>query len=115
MVRRIGGTSDIAEQLLHDIHRERCTLTREPENLFFYRDKSQREVDVLRLLQEGSLEAYEIKAGMTFNTDYFKHLHYLQTLLGNQLKRTSVIYDGEQESQQPIDGYCNFRHLQLEQ
>ena len=85
------------------------------ESLFFYRDKSQREVDVLRLLQEGSLEAYEIKAGMTFNTDYFKHLHYLQSLLGNQLKRTSVIYDGEQESQQPIDGYCNFRHLQLEQ
>lgn len=85
------------------------------ESLFFYRDKSRREVDVLRLLQEGSLEAYEIKAGMTFNTDYFKHLHYLQSLLGNQLKRTSVIYDGEQESQQPIDGYCNFRHLQLEQ
>ena len=85
------------------------------ENLFFYRDKSQREVDVLRLMQDGTIEAYEIKAGMTFNTDYFKHLHYLQTLLGNQLKRTSVIYDGEQESQQPIDGYCNFRHLQLEQ
>ena len=100
--------------IVNDILKHGANLGHQ-ENLFFYRDKSQREVDVLRLLQEGSLEAYEIKAGMTFNTDYFKHLHYLQSLLGNQLKRTSVIYDGEQESQQPIDGYCNFRHLQLEQ
>ena len=83
-------------------------------SLFFYRDKSQREVDILRLLPDNRLEAYEIKSGMTFNTDYFKHLHYLQSLLGERIARTAVIYDGNQENNQPIDGYCNFRHLSLE-
>lgn len=84
------------------------------ENLFFYRDKSQREVDILRLRQDDTLEAYEIKAGMTFHTEYFKNLHYLQSIIGERMKRTAVIYDGDQENQQLIDGYCNFRNLQLE-
>ena len=84
------------------------------ESLFFYRDKSQREVDILRLRQDDTLEAYEIKAGMTFHTEYFKNLHYLQSIIGERMKRTAVIYDGDQENQQLIDGYCNFRNLQLE-
>jgi hypothetical protein len=85
------------------------------ENLFFYRDKSQREVDVIRLMPDNTLEAYEVKSAMTFNADYFKHLHYLRSLLGERLGRTAVVYDGNQENHQVIDGYCNFRHLQLEQ
>lgn len=84
------------------------------ENLFFYRDKSQREVDILRLMQDGTIEAYEVKSGMTFSTDYFKNLHYLQPLMGERLRCTSVVYDGDQENRQPIDGYYNFRHLHLE-
>lgn len=83
------------------------------ESLFFYRDKSQREVDILRLLPDNSLEAYEIKAGKTFNSDYFKHLHYLHSLLGDKIVRTAVAYDGEQENTQGIDGYFNFRNLKL--
>ncbi len=50
---------------------------------------------------------------MTYNADYFKHLRYLKSLLGDRLKRTTVIYDGTQENSQDIDGYCNFRHLKL--
>ncbi len=84
------------------------------ENLFFYRDKSQREVDVLRLRQDDTIEAYEIKAGMTFHTEYFKNLRYLQSVMCDRIKRTAVIYDGDQENPQSIDGYCNFRHLHLE-
>ena len=84
-----------------------------PENLFFYRDKSKHEVDVLRLMPDNSLEAYEIKAGMTFNTDYFKHLRYLKSLLGDKIARTTVLYDGNQENLQPTDGYCNFRNMKL--
>lgn len=51
---------------------------------------------------------------MTFHTEYFKNLHYLQSIIGERMKRTAVIYDGDQENQQLIDGYCNFRNLQLE-
>lgn len=79
------------------------------ERLFFYRDKSQREVDIVRAMPDNSIEAYEVKAGMTFNTEYFKHLQYLKSLFGDQLKRTMVLYDGEQENLQPINGCCNFR------
>ena len=98
--------------VVNDIVKHGCNQGRE-EHLFFYRDKSQREVDVLRALEDGSLEAYEIKASMTYNADYFKHLRYLKSLLGDRLKRTTVIYDGTQENSQDIDGYCNFRHLKL--
>jgi predicted AAA+ superfamily ATPase len=99
--------------VLNDMLKHGANLGRQ-ETLFFYRDKSQREVDILRLMPEGTLEAYEVKAGMTFSVDYFKHLHYLQSLLGERLKRTAVVYDGNQENPQTIDGYCNFRHLRLE-
>ena len=98
----------VNDMLKHGVNRG------QEHSLFFYRDKSQREVDILRLLPDNRLEAYEIKSGMTFNTDYFKHLHYLQSLLGERIARTAVIYDGDQENNQPIDGYCNFRHLSLE-
>lgn len=85
-----------------------------PESLFFYRDKSQREVDVLRLRPDDTIEVYEIKAGMTFHAEYFKNLRYLQSVMGDRIKRTVVVYDGDQENPQPVDGYCNFRHLRLE-
>ena len=54
--------------VVNDIVKHGCNQGRE-ESLFFYRDKSQHEVDVLRALSDGSLEAYEIKASMTYNAD----------------------------------------------
>ena len=66
------------------------------------------------MLSDGSLEAYEIKSGMTYNADYFRHLRYLKSLLGDRLKRTMLLYDGEEENFKDIDGYCNYRNLNLE-
>lgn len=83
------------------------------EQLFFYRDKSQHEIDVLRVLVD-KVEAYEIKSGMTYSTDYFKNLNYIKPLLKDRIVRTMVLYDGEQENLQNDNGYCNFRHLPLE-
>ncbi|MBO7068035.1 MAG: ATP-binding protein [Bacteroidaceae bacterium] len=79
--------------------------------LFFYRDKSQREVDILRVLPPDRVEAYEVKAAQTFQPRFFDNLHYLQPLLNNRLQSTSVIYDGQQENPQQWDGFINFRHL----
>lgn len=81
-------------------------------HLFFYRDRSQREVDVLDLQADNRINAYEIKAGKTFNTDYFKNLQYLRLCLGDRLAKTMVVYDGEQENLRDVDGHCNFRNLQ---
>lgn len=80
-------------------------------HLFFYRDRSQREVDVVDMLPDNNIDAYEIKSGKTYNADYFKNLKYLRSLMGERLYKTMVVYDGEQENRQSNDGYCNFRSL----
>ena len=81
------------------------------QQLFFYRDKSQREVDVLRILPPDHVEAYEIKSAQTWNSDFFANLNYLHPLLKERLLKTSVIYDGLQENPQKDNGIINFRHL----
>ena len=82
------------------------------QQLFFYRDKSQREVDVLRILPPNLVEAYEIKSAQTWNADFFANLNYLRPLLKERLLKTTVVYDGTQESHQTDNGIINFRHLQ---
>ena len=82
------------------------------QQLFFYRDKSQREVDVLRILPPNLVEAYEIKSAQTWNADFFANLNYLRPLLKERLLKTTVVYDGTQESLQTDSGIINFRHLQ---
>lgn len=76
--------------------------------LYFYRDQGQHEVDLLQVVADGSICAYEIKSGKTFRTDYFDGLHYLQKVLGNRLTSTCVLYDGEQELRQQYDAYCHY-------
>lgn len=85
----------------------------ELQQLFFYRDKSQREVDVLRIVPPDKVEAYEIKSAMTYNVDFFKNLNYLHSLLNDKLVKSAVIYDGTQENLQQQNGFCNFRNMQL--
>ena len=82
------------------------------EQLFFYRDKSKHEVDVLWLLP-GKVEAYEVKSCKTYSQDLFSNLTYLKTLLKDNLSKTMVIYDGDQENFENDSGFCNFRHLKL--
>lgn len=82
----------------------------ERPDLYFYRDQGQHEVDLLRVMPDGGVCAYEVKSGKTFRTDYFDGLHYLQKVLKERLNSTCVIYDGDGELAQPYDGYCNFRN-----
>ena len=82
------------------------------QQLFFYRDKSQREVDVLRILPPNLVEAYEIKSAQTWNSDFFANLNYLRPLLKDRMLRTMVVYDGSQENTKMENGIINFRHLQ---
>ena len=84
----------------------------EEERLYFYRDKTQREVDVLRTVGL-EIEAFEIKAGKSYNPDYFKHLKFLQELLGPTVKRSAVIYDGDTLSRSRLNGIYNFRDFQF--
>ena len=82
------------------------------QQLFFYRDKSQREVDVLRILPPNLVEAYEIKSAQTWNSEFFANLNYLRPLLKERMLKTMVVYDGSQENAGADNGIINFRHLQ---
>lgn len=84
----------------------------ERADLYFYRDQGQHEVDLLHVLPDGNIKAYEIKSGKTFRTDYFDGLHYLQKVLKERLVSTCVVYDGDQESRQSYDAYINYLNMQ---
>lgn len=78
--------------------------------LFYYRDKSKHEVDVLRLFGDKA-EAYEIKSSKTYSTEMFDNINYLKPLLKERLVKSMVIYDGDQENLLAENGFFNFRHL----
>ena len=81
-----------------------------PNNLFFYRDKSQREVDIVQ--QFGyQYRAYEIKSAIAFHSDFLNNLKYLKNLLGDRLLTTKVIYDGTSELNADENGSINFRSV----
>lgn len=84
----------------------------EDADLYFYRDKSQTEIDLLAI-NGMEISAYEIKSGKTYQQEFFKGLKLLQTLLGDRLVRSAVIYDGNDELPSRINGCYNFRNFKL--
>lgn len=78
--------------------------------LYFYRDRSQHEVDLVDV--DGlNVHLYEIKSSMTFNADFLKNLRYLQALLPDHVASAQVIYDGKETLNTSFDGVRNFRAL----
>lgn len=62
-------------------------------NLYFYREQSGIETDAL-LVENGSLQLYEMKAGKTLRPDFKDNMTAIQQKLGN-VQSTTVIYDGD--------------------
>ena len=79
-------------------------------NLFFYRDKSQREIDLIQEVGTNFF-AYEIKSAQTAHKDFFKNLYYLKKNLGDSMVSSAVIYDGELEVNDPVHGMINVRSV----
>ncbi len=71
--------------------KNRYNIAKDP-NLYFYRENSGREVDIVEESPDG-LNIFEIKAGATFQTDFTKNLKYLRNLLPN-IRTSAVIYNG---------------------
>lgn len=83
-------------------------------NLYFYRDKSQNEIDLIE--ENGAqLKAYEIKSAKSFTKSFTKGLDYLRKIkgIGDNVISTQIIYDGEQEILSNENGICNFRNLKI--
>ena len=76
-------------------------------NLYFYRDKGQHEVDIIQ--EEGShLSAYEIKLAPIVHTEFYKNLNYFQALFPNDTVKTMIINTGEDENDLPDNGHIHF-------
>lgn len=80
-------------------------------NLFYYRDKSQREVDIIQE-QGNNLFAYEIKSAKNFNKDFMNNLDYLRNILGDNIVSTQLIYDGKIDIPSAENGMINFRNME---
>ncbi len=79
-------------------------------NLYFYKDKSQNEVD---LIEENGmkLNAYEIKSAKAFTKSFTKGLDYLRKTIGDDVISTQIIYDGEHDIFSEENGMINFRNI----
>lgn len=63
-------------------------------NLFFYRDRYQKEIDIL-IKRSSRIDCVEIKAGKTFSSDFLNSLHYLKKLLPDKIDKQYLVYQGE--------------------
>ena len=65
------------------------------DNLYYWRDKTGNEVDVL-IENAGKLIAIELKAGETLSSDFFKGLHYFSSIIAGKVQQC-LVYGGAQE------------------
>ncbi|MDY5148352.1 ATP-binding protein [Actinotignum sanguinis] len=70
----------------------------EPE-LYFYRDDSKREVDLLDLTERSNPRIFEIKSSMTMRDKFGHQLSQIGDLLGIPVENRAVIYQGEESYQ----------------
>jgi len=89
--------------------KSRTNKGKEP-NFYFYRDKSQHEVDILTL-KGNKFMAYEIKSATTFHKSFIVNLQYLKKILKDDLISTQIIYDGDINIDNPENGLLNFRKV----
>lgn len=67
----------------------------EKDNLYYWRDKTGNEVDVL-IDKAGKLTAIELKSGETISPDFFKGIEYFSGLSKGKVEKY-IIYGGKQE------------------
>ena len=79
--------------VISELFKARCNAG-EPSNLYFWRDRSGHEVDLL-IDHETQLSALEIKSGQTVNQDYFKGLDFWCKLAGEFSGKAWLVYGGD--------------------
>lgn len=72
-----------------------CDWAESPASLFHYRDKQQREVDIVLELGSGEIAGVEIKTAASVRAKDFAGLHHLRDKLGAQFKMGVVLYTGK--------------------
>jgi len=96
--RRIGEDGTVAGAMLETFSvmelLRQADWAEHPVQLFHYRDKQQREVDVVLERHDGDVVGVEVKASATPDTGDFTGLRYLRDKLGNRFKSGVVLHTG---------------------
>jgi uncharacterized protein len=96
--RRITDDGDIAGAMLESFVAmellRQADWAQEPVQLFHYRDKQQREVDVILERHSGEIMGIEVKASATPSSGDFSGLRHLRDKLGRRFKAGAVLYTG---------------------
>ncbi len=62
--------------------------------LYFYRENSGKEVDILEETANG-LRLFEVKSAMTYRSEFMTNMTYLRDKLGSKIADGTLIYDGD--------------------
>lgn len=76
-----------------ELHRQASWLDDRPA-LFHFRDRDQREVDIVIEHRDGSVSAVEVKAAATVHPNDFRGLDHLKEKLGSRFKAGALLYTG---------------------
>lgn len=79
-------------------------------NLCYYRDSNQNEIDLV-MPENGGLRGMEIKSAMTYHSSFEKSLKKMEALTGEQCTKRTVVYDGDFESPTGEIGILNYWSL----
>lgn len=66
----------------------------QPNNLYFWRDSQGNEIDLIKY-SGNTIDAYEIKSGATFSSDFFKNLSKWSAITSTPPDHLHVVYGGE--------------------
>ncbi|MCM1169544.1 MAG: ATP-binding protein [Bacteroides sp.] len=84
----------------------------ESPTLSFWRDSTGNEVDLLRYIK-GDAQAYEIKSGATFSSDFFKGIVKWAQLSNTPPERCFAIYNGENDIKTTAGNALQWRSLAI--
>jgi uncharacterized protein len=63
--------------------------------MFHYRDRDQREVDIVRESNDGRVVGIEVKSSTTASAEHFRHPEHLRRLAGRNFHHGYVLYTGQ--------------------
>ena len=67
-------------------------------HLYFYRDNTQKEVDLIEEQTFDQLRIYEIKSAKRYNSQFATGLDYFKKLYGEKVTTATVLYDGDESA-----------------
>ncbi|HFE66802.1 MAG TPA: ATP-binding protein [Chloroflexi bacterium] len=100
---------EIFESLIISELKKRLAHANRPDRLYFWRDRSGREIDCL--IETGTqIKTVEIKSGITIHPAFFKNLRYWQKLSGDSPDYSYLVYGGSENQRRPAGSVVGWKN-----